>query len=312
MHRVVFMGSPAFAVPALQRLTELPVTVVGVVSQPDRPAGRGRKMTPPPVAAEALRLGLPLYQPRKVRDGQLQRWLDELAVDVAVVAAYGRILPLAVLETPRLGCVNLHASLLPRWRGASPIQRAIASQDASTGVCLMAMDEGLDTGAVYAKVETQITQQDDAASLSERLSQLSASLLEAELVSLLEGRLSAVPQPSEGVTYAPLLTKDEGAVPWTEPASRVHAHIRAMNPWPGAWSQLVGGERWKFFPAGLSLDERSGAAGELLHISAEGALIGTGEGSIWLRQLQRPGKRRMDAADALRGGHVAVGARFGA
>ncbi|HAN31649.1 MAG TPA: methionyl-tRNA formyltransferase [Myxococcales bacterium] len=311
MHRVVFMGSPEFAVPALRRLCELSVQVVGVVSQPDRPAGRGRKMTPPAVAVHARSLGLDLFQPHKVRDGQLRQWLLERNPDLAVVAAYGRVLPAAVLDAPRLGCVNLHASLLPRWRGASPIQRAIAARDEQTGVCLMSMDEGLDTGDVYARRHINIAHDDTASSLSARLSALSAELLGYCLEDLLQSRLQAHAQSSEGVTYAPLLSKSEGAVPWHQSAEMVHAHVRAMTPWPGAWSTLItSNERWKFFAEELRTDPRSGVAGQVLAIEPGRVLIAADSGSVWFTELQRPGKRKMAASDALRGGHVGVGECF--
>ncbi len=313
--RVVFMGSPEFAVPSLEALvTRAPdVRVVGVVSQPDRPAGRGRKLTPPPVKACALAHGLDITQPVKVRNGDLQRWLAEREADVAVVAAYGRILPAAVLETPRLGCVNLHASLLPRWRGASPIQRAIAAGDAASGVCLMQMDVGLDTGAVLARVETPISLDDTAATLSARLSTDAAELLLTHLPKLHAGALSATPQPDEGVTFAPLLTKADGRVPWSAAAPAVHAHVRGMTPWPGAWTTLAGApERWKVFPPGLTARARDHGElpGTVLSVQGDTVTVATGDGVLDVGELQRPGRRRMAAGDALRGARLGATARF--
>ena len=314
--RIVFMGSPAFAVPALAALVHAAdVEVVGVVSQPDRPAGRGRKLRPPPVKAYAVEQGLLITQPRKVRNGDLQRWLAERNADVAIVAAYGRILPQAVLDTPRLGCLNLHASLLPRWRGASPIQRAIAAGDAASGVCLMQMDAGLDTGAVLARIETPITTEDTAESLSERLSTDGATLLVRSLPALFSGQLTAVVQPEEGITYAPLLTKQEGKVPWHLDAERVHAHIRGMTSWPGAWSTLVQSpaETWKVFPPGMRVVESEPAApGTLIRIKAERVTIACGDGALELHELQRPGRKRMGAGSAVRGARLQVGAQFSA
>jgi len=313
--RVVFMGSPAFAVPALAALVdEMPgVTVVGVVSQPDRPAGRGRKLRPPPVKRFAEARGLRVLQPRKVRDGALQAWIAGLEADVAVVAAYGRILPQAVLDTPRLGCVNLHASLLPRWRGASPIQRAIAAGDAAAGVCLMQMDIGLDTGAVLARVETPIGLDDTAETLSERLSTAGAGLLVEQLPALLAGQLTPTPQPELGVTFAPLLTKAEGEVRWDLPANQVHAQIRAMTTWPGAWTTLADspGEKWKVFPPDMRWQEEdAGAPGEVMRVKGEAVTIACGRGALVISELQRPGRRRMGAGSAFRGARLGVGTQL--
>ncbi|MCO4760562.1 MAG: methionyl-tRNA formyltransferase [Myxococcales bacterium] len=314
--RVVFMGSPDFAVPALEALVGMGpgVEVVGVVSQPDRPAGRGRRLRPPPVKVCAMAHGLHITQPKKVRDGTLRKWIADLDADVAVVAAYGRILPQSVLDTPRLGCVNLHASLLPRWRGASPIQRAIASQDEASGVCLMQMDVGLDTGAVLARVVTPITANDTAATLSDRLSADGAALLVDALPKLVAGELVAQPQDDDLATLAPLLTKDEGQIPWHLPAAAVHAHIRAMTTWPGAWTRLVGGsdEKWKVFPTDAQVTGASGVPGTVLAVQAETVVVACGEGAIALGELQRPGRRRMGAGSALRGARLAAGAQFGA
>ncbi len=313
--RIVFMGSPEFAVPALATLVDaMPdVTVVGVVTQPDRPAGRGRKLQPPPVKRFAVARGLNVYQPVKVRNGELRRWLADLDADVAVVAAYGRVLPQVVLDTPRLGCVNLHASLLPRWRGASPIQRAIAAGDTDAGVCLMQMDPGLDTGAELARVVTPILASDTAESLSERLAADAAKLLMRSLPALLAGSLDAQPQPDDGVTLARLLTKRDGQIDWQRSAQQVHAQIRAMTPWPGAWTTLSDApdETWKVFPTDMHCVGQDGApAGTVVAIKGEQVTIACGRDALVLHELQRPGRRRMGAGSALRGARLVVGTSF--
>ena len=253
--------------------------------------------------------GLPVLQPTRMRDGVVASWLRDQGVDLAVVTAYGRILPPAILDAPRLGAVNVHASLLPRWRGASPIQRAIAAGDAETGVCLMQMDEGLDTGAELARSVTAIGAEETADVLTERLSQLGAQLLDGALPALLAGRLVAVPQPGQGVTYAPLLQKSEGAIDWRHPATAIAAQIRAMTSWPGAstrWQQ----ETWKVFADGLRPEAGSGAPGTLIAIEGEDALIGTGDCLLRISVLQRPGRKRMGAGSALRGARASVGDAF--
>lgn len=311
MARVAFFGSPEFAVPCLEALAANEgVEVVGVFSQPDRPAGRGQQLRAPPVKVAALAHGFEVLQPTKMKDGTVAAWLREQAVDLAVVTAYGRILPRAILDAPRLGCVNVHASLLPRWRGASPIQRAIAAGDAETGVCLMQMDEGLDTGAVLAHSSTPIGADETADALTARLSAFGAELLAASLPALLAGTLHPTPQPKEGAAYAPLLRKEEGFIDWNQPASAIAAQVRAMTSWPGASAEILG-ERWKVFPTGMRVASRpAGVPGTLLALDGEDAWIATGDGAIGLVEMQRPGRRRMGAGSALRGARLVVGARL--
>lgn len=309
--RVAFFGSPAFAVPCLTALLRAPdVEVVGVFCQPDRPAGRGQQLRAPPVKDAALAAGLPVLQPTRMRDGTVAAWLRDQAVDLAVVTAYGRILPPAILEAPRLGAVNVHASLLPRWRGASPIQRAIAAGDAETGVSLMQMNEGLDTGDELARRVTAIGPTETADELTERLAALGAALLADALPALLAGALPRVPQPAEGVTYAPLLQKAEGAIDWRQPAAEIAAQVRAMTSWPGA-NTLWQGEVWKVFPDGMRVEAGEGAPGTLLAIEGEEALVATGAGALRVGCLQRPGRKRMGAGSALRGARAQVGETFG-
>jgi methionyl-tRNA formyltransferase len=312
MHRVAFFGSPAFAVPCLEALVRAEgVRVVGVFSQPDRPAGRGQQLRPPPVKEAAIAHGIEVLQPTRMKDGKVAAWLREQAIDLAVVTAYGRILPQDILDAPRLGCVNVHASLLPRWRGASPIQRAIEAGDAETGVCLMQMDIGLDTGAVLARVRLDIGPDETADVLAERLATAGADLLAAQLPALLAGQLVPAPQPEAGVTYAALLRKEDGRVDFSRPAAVIAAQVRAMTPWPGGTFER-GGESWKLFAPGLTAVEQSHDAtpGTVLAIDGEEALIATGDGVLRVAELQRPGRKRMGAGSALRGARIEVGARL--
>ncbi len=309
--RVVFFGTPEFAVPTLRALGDLPgVEIVGVVCQPDRPKGRDLALAPPPVKVTALGLGLPVSQPTRLRDGAVAAWLSAAQVDLAVVIAYGRILPPDVLAAPRLGCVNLHASLLPRWRGAAPIQRAIQAGDTQTGVSMMQMDAGLDTGPELARREAAISLDETSASLSERLAALSAALLIDKLPALLAGALVPVAQPDVGVTWAPPLQKHEGMLDLAAPARQLRDLLRAMTPWPGGQLQ-VGAEVWKVFAEGAAVVEAEGAPGTLLAIDGEQCVLATGAGGLLFSEMQRPGRRRMGAGSALRGARIAVGSRLG-
>lgn len=309
--RVAFLGSPDFAVEMLRVLVDADIDIVGVVTQPDRPAGRGKQLRAPPVKVFAQQHGLEVWQPDKIRGGRLRRWLQEREVDLAVVAAFGRILTAPMLRAPRLGCVNLHASLLPRWRGASPIHRAVAAGDAESGVCLMQMDVGLDTGPVLARAAVAIAPDDTAASLHDKLARAGAMLLSDRLSDLLGGRLSAVAQPDEGVTYAPLLTKDEGKVDWSQPAAHVHNQVRGFSPWPGTWTAGPDGQRWKVHADGAAPVGGSGAPGEVIALDASGVSIACGTGALCVTDLQRPGKKRGRAADVLRGARLGLGTVFG-
>jgi methionyl-tRNA formyltransferase len=314
MSRIVYMGSPGFAATVLQGLLDAGVNVVGVVTQPDRPAGRGNALRAPAVKVLALSAGLNVIQPLKVRDGSLAAWIRSLDADLAIVAAYGRILVPDVLNAPRLGCVNVHASLLPRWRGASPITRAIAAGDEKSGVCLMRMEEGLDTGPVLARVEVPILDTDTTSTLEERLADAGARLLAARLDDLLNGRLAEVPQDDAASTHAPPLQKAEGRIDWSADARQVHAHIRAMQPWPGAWTEVtaVGGEHWKVAAEALAVGDHAGEPGTLAAVDKTGVWVCCGRGSVRLTLLQRPDRRAMPAPEVLRGARLLVGARLGA
>ncbi|MEC9408075.1 MAG: methionyl-tRNA formyltransferase [Pseudomonadota bacterium] len=307
--KVVYAGTPEFAVPPLHALVEAGHEVCRVYTQPDRPAGRGRKPTPSPVKQAAEALGLPLRQPASLRDDETQSSLAALQADVMVVVAYGLILPPEVLEIPRLGCVNIHASLLPRWRGAAPIQRAILAGDSATGVSLMRMDTGLDTGPVLTTASLPLHGDETAQQVHDALSQLGAHALPDALTGLDDGSLIAEAQPAEGSTYAPKLDKQEARIDWTQEAETIHRAIRAFNPWPVAHSPLDGANTriWsaRLGPAKL----HHGAPGEIIAATEEGLIVACGNGALTVTELQFPGKRRMPAAEAARGRSLA-GKRF--
>jgi methionyl-tRNA formyltransferase len=310
--RIVFFGSPPFAVTALAALVAAGHDVVGVVTQPDKPAGRGNQLKPPAVKVFAESTGLDVLQPAKVRDGTLAQWLRDRQPDLGVVAAYGRILTQEVLDVPTLGCVNLHASLLPRWRGASPIARAIAAGDSESGVCLMQMDAGLDTGAVLDRVVLAIGADETTPQLEERLANAGAQLLLQRLGDLQAGRLVAVPQPAEGVTFAPPIDKAEGLLDFSRPAQQLHAQLRGLQPWPGGAfaSDPAPGEQWKVAVEGLQLGEHKAEPGTIVAIDRQRIWVACGVGSLGLAWLQRPGKNRTPAPDVVRGVRRGVGERL--
>ena len=289
--RVVFMGTPAFSVPVLEAL-HARHEVVCAYSQPPRPAGRGKKDRPSPVQERAEALGIPVRHPVRLRDAADQADFAALNADVAVVVAYGLILPKPILDAPRLGCLNIHASLLPRWRGAAPIHRAIMAGDAATGVCIMQMDEGLDTGPVLLRREVPIGPQETTAELHDRLSLLGAEAILEALDRLPD--LTAVPQADQGVTYAAKIDKAEARVDWTRPAAEVDRKIRGLSPFPGAWAD-VQGERVKLLKSRLA--DGQGAPGQVL----DGFTIACGTGAVEVLEAQREGKRPMAAGDILRG-----------
>jgi len=300
MTRIVFMGTPDFAVPTLSKLIESQ-EVVGVVTQPDRPAGRGRQLTPPPVKSVAQEAGIPVYQPKSLRSEEAAGPLREWAPELIVVAAFGQILRAHVLELPVHGCLNVHASLLPRWRGAAPIQHAILAGDAQTGISLMRMDEGLDTGPVYARRATPIGPGDTAASLHDRLAELGAELLSERLEEIVTGRLAAEIQEDSLATYAPRINKEDGAIDWRRPAIEIDRQIRAMTPWPGAYSSWQG-KRLKILRAELAdgVVSVTGRPGQVIETAA-GVMVVTGQGTIRLLQIQLAGKKATSVNEFLRG-----------
>lgn len=295
--RIVFAGTPDFAVPALQTLIDAGYSPVAVYTQPDRPAGRGRKLKPGPVKQTAQAHGLPVCQPRSLRDSEAQAELAALQPTLMVVVAYGLLLPPAVLAMPRLGCVNLHASLLPRWRGAAPVQRAIIAGDHETGISLMQMDSGLDTGPVLAVSRCPIAADDTGGSLHDRLARLGAQLLETRLEALLAARLEARPQAAEGVSYAPRITREEARIDWSQPARQIERQVRAFNPWPVAFCQL-GEDTLRIWQARATHPTPPGPPGSL-HAGDDALTVTTGDGGLALDQVQLPGRRPISARDLL-------------
>jgi methionyl-tRNA formyltransferase len=289
--RVVFMGTPDFSVPVLRALVGAH-EVVCVYCQPPRPAGRGRKDRPSPVQEAARAMGLPVRHPVSLKESATQADFAALKADIAVVVAYGLILPQAVLDAPRHGCLNIHASLLPRWRGAAPIHRAILAGDAETGVCIMAMEAGLDTGPVLLRRATPIGPEETTHDLHDRLSAMGSDLILSALDRLPE--LTPEPQPESGVTYAAKIDKAEARVDWTAPSGVVDRQIRGLSPFPGAWC-LAGDERIKLLRSRLA--DGAGMPGQVLH----GLTIACGSGAVQVTLAQREGKRPMEPDDFLRG-----------
>jgi len=296
-------------VPCLEALHDIS-DIAAVVSQPDRPAGRGLTIRFPAVKKRALELGLEVWQPKKVRTTEFANELRALDADVAVVVAYGRILPKAVLDAPRRGCVNVHASLLPRWRGAAPIQWSIVHGDETTGVTLMQMDDGMDTGSILATASTPITRDEDAAMLGDRLSKMGAELLRGQLRRFVAGEIVPRPQDDTAATMAPLLTKEHGRIDWNQSARSVHNQIRGMNPWPGAHTAL-GERRIKVHRAIAStLDPEGATPGTVIAVDAEGILVACAQGTLEVQELQESGRKRVDARAFASGRGVVVGDRF--
>jgi methionyl-tRNA formyltransferase len=296
--RIVFAGTPGFAVPCLRAAAERG-EVVAVYTQPDRPAGRGRQLAPSPVKVEALARGLPVFQPENFKSAEAREALRALQPDLIVVVAYGLILPQSVLDIPRLGCWNVHASLLPRWRGAAPIQRAIEAGDTETGVCLMQMEKGLDTGPVLLSLATPITPEDTGGSLHDRLAALGAEVL-ADGLKLVRAGMRPVPQPqpAEGVTYAHKLDKAEARLDWSLPAEVLANRVRAFDPWPVAEAELAG-ERIRVHSA-RALDVDAGhAPGTILAAGRDGLDVACGQGALRLLRVQREGGRPVAMADYL-------------
>jgi methionyl-tRNA formyltransferase len=309
--RAVFFGTPQFAVPCLDALAEI-ADVAAVVCQPDRPSGRGLELTAPPVKQRALALGLPVVQPTKLRTGEFAAWLREQEVDVALVVAYGRILPKDVLEAPRLGCVNVHASLLPKLRGAAPITWAIVRGEPESGVTLMQMDEGMDTGAMLEQLRTPITDEETAAELSERLSALGALATRKGLPIYVAGGYTPVAQDHARATMAPMLKKQDGRIDFTKPARAVHDHVRGMTPWPGAFTDArskvlkVLATRVTDIPAGRA------APGTVVFADKSRVIVACGERGVELTRVQLEGKKAIGAGDWFLGRGVAEGDVLGA
>jgi methionyl-tRNA formyltransferase len=309
--RVVFMGTPDFAVPSLDALLDSDDQVVGVVTQPDRPKGRGQVLAASPIKRLALREGLPVLQPEKMKDLAFLEALRSWQADLIAVAAYGRILPPMILQMPPKGCINVHASLLPKYRGAGPIQWAIINGEHETGITTMLMDEGMDTGAILLQERMVIEPDDTAGTLSERLAQLGGTLLIETLRRLKAGTVTPRPQEPSRATLAPLLSKEDGWINWKAPASEIVNRIRGMTPWPGAYTS-AGQERWIVWRA-VVVDDQACAQppGTLLVASRESLIVATGKGRLSITELQPAGGRRLTVAQYMAGHRLAHGQVLG-
>jgi methionyl-tRNA formyltransferase len=292
--RIIFAGTPEFALASLQALVAAGHEPCAVLTQPDRPAGRGKQLTASPVKSFAVERNIPVLQPATLRDEEQVEALADLKPDIMIVAAYGLILPQAVLDIPRAGCLNVHASLLPRWRGAAPIQAAILAGDEQTGVCLMQMEAGLDTGPVFACKAMEIGEREDAGALHDRLAAAGGALLVKHLDAILDGDLEAQAQDDNGATYAPKIRPADARLDWEQDATELERRVRAYNPVPGAWF-MAGEERTKCWEA--SRIDGSAAPGTVLAAGPDGIAVACGTAALQLEQLQRPGKRRVTAAE---------------
>lgn len=289
------MGTPQFAVGSLQACFEVG-EVVAVVTQPDKPKGRGQELAAPPVKVLAMEKGVPVLQPSKIKGTNFHEVLAALKPDVAVVTAYGKILPQVVLDAPKHGCVNVHASLLPRFRGAAPIQRALAAGDEKTGVCLMQMDAGMDTGPVLARAELPILPTDTSATLHDKLAALGAELLRRHLDAYLEGKLVPQAQPTEGVVMAPMIEKEEGRIDFGRPAAELERKLRAFTPWPGLYTEY-GGALLKVLQVKVTAGK--GVPGTVVNVGGGGIEVACAEGALLFEKVQPEGKRAMEAREFL-------------
>jgi methionyl-tRNA formyltransferase len=307
--RALFFGTPAIAVPALDALHGI-AEIVGVVCQPDRPAGRGLELAAPPVKARAIELGLRVEQPTKVRTPEFAAWVRDAAADVALVIAYGRILPPAVLAGPRRGCLNLHASILPRYRGAAPITWAIVRGEAETGISLMQMDEGMDTGPVLSIHRIPIGPETTASELTLALGALAADVVRADLARAVLGELSATAQDGAAATLAPLLAKEDGRIAWTERAKGVHDHVRGMTSWPGAYTTAQG-KTLKILESRVGEGVASAAPGTVVAAGKLGVDVACGEGTLRILRAQLEGRKALGAAELVGGRALVAGMTLG-
>lgn len=306
--KVVYMGTPDFAVPPLRALVKAGYEVVGVVTQPDKPKGRSKTLLPPPVKEEALKYNIPVYQPLKVREPEFMETLKNLAPDVIVVAAFGQIIPKAILDLPEFGCLNIHASLLPKYRGAAPIQQAVINGDKEAGVTIMKMGTGLDTGDMISRASVLLAEDETGGSLFDRLSELGAELLVKTLPSVFDGTAVYEPQPEESPTpYAGMITKQMGLLDFQKDAETLERLIRGLNPWPSAYTYLNG----KTLKIWKAVVEKSGSEpenpGTIIKADKDGIHVVCGQDILILQEVQLEGKKRMDAAAFLRGCHVESG-----
>lgn len=300
--RIIYMGTPDFAVPALKALADGGHDIICAYTQPPRPAGRGQKIMKSAVHTAAEEMGIPVRHPKSLKKEDAQKEFAALNADIAVVAAYGLILPTAVLEAPKYGCLNIHASLLPRWRGAAPIQRAIMAGDTETGICIMQMDEGLDTGDVLAREEMAITKHTTAQSLHDALAEMGADMVLQTVDNIANGNApTPQPQSNEGMTYARMLSRDDGRIDWAKSATEIERQLRALTPWPGVWC-MTAGERMKIHAAEIA--EGRGEPGQILdkHMT-----VACGNGALRLTSVQPQGRKAMDGLSFLNGSPLSIG-----
>ncbi|APR78825.1 Methionyl-tRNA formyltransferase [Minicystis rosea] len=308
--RALFFGTPAIAVPSLDALHGL-AEIVGVVCQPDRPAGRGLELKPPPVKVRALELGLSVVQPTKIRTPEFAQWVRDANADAALVIAYGRILPPAILEAPRRGCLNLHASILPKYRGAAPITWAVVNGEKETGISLMQMDEGMDTGAVFTIHRIPIGPETTADELGVDLGKLAADVVRADLVRVVEGAVTATPQDHASATMAPILEKDHGRIAWDRPAHAVHDHVRGMTSWPGAFTTAQG-KTLKVLESRTGAETGSSAPpGTVVAAGKQGIEVACGAGTLRILKAQAEGRKPLGAAELVGGRTIVAGMVLG-
>lgn len=306
MMRIVFMGTPDFSVPALESLVSGGHQVIAVVTQPDKPKGRGKAVLMTPVKEKALELGIPVYQPVKVREESFITMLEEMKPDAIVVVAFGQILSKRILDIPKYGCINIHASLLPKYRGAAPIQWAVINGETETGITTMVMDTGIDTGDMLEKVIIPVDPDETGGSLHDKLSVAGGRLILSTLQKAEEGTLVRMPQTDEGTCYAKMLTKSLGDIDWSQSAEQIERLIRGLNPWPSAYTSL-NGKTLKIWQAQVLADEYEGALGQVVKAVKGDLLVKTGKGSLRITSLQLEGKKRMDTDAFLRGYPVEAG-----
>lgn len=308
--RVIFMGTPDFATGTLEKIVLAGHEVVGVVTQPDKPKGRGKTLMPTPVKEVAVKYNLPVYQPKKVREPEVVELLRGLKPDVIVVAAFGQIISKEILEMPKYGCINVHASLLPAYRGAAPIQWAVINGDKESGVTIMQMDEGIDTGDMIEKVVVPIDKDETGGSLFEKLSRAGAELCVKVLTDLEDGKAVREKQPEESTTpYAKMIDKKMGAIDWEKPAKEIEQLIRGLNPWPSAYTKLQG-KTLKIWKAEVLEQDSKEAPGQIAEVTKDSIAVQTGQGLLKVLELQLEGKKRMDTASFLRGYTLKEGENF--
>jgi methionyl-tRNA formyltransferase len=308
--KIVYMGTPDFAVPALDKLAQSKYKPILVVSQPDAKRDRGEQVKPTPVKVKALEWGIPVEQPERIRgNADFIEMLRKLQPDLIIVAAYGKILPLELLQIPTKGCVNIHASLLPKYRGAAPVQRAILKGDAQTGVTLMQMAEGMDTGDILATTATPIAEK-TTGMLLEELAEMGAQLLMEHLPKIFENQMIPIPQNNQEATYAPMIFKKDGLIDFSKPAIEIQRQIRAMDPWPGAFT-VFAGQTIKIWQAEVTEEISKEPQGTITGISPRGITVSTGQGLLHITELQMPGKKKMPVSAYIRGNHIEINSVLG-